>query len=84
MRTRGIDYSARPAYSGGLTPHEEALNVSAPVSRGPIGQRDLPPDKIRLSKEEMEICRGSGVDPVTYAQGKVRLAGEKKLGLRQN
>jgi hypothetical protein len=84
MRTRAIDYSARPAYSGGLTPSEESLFVAAPVSRGPIGQYDAPPDRIRLSKEEMEICKTSNVDPVTYARGKVELAKQKKLGLRQN
>jgi hypothetical protein len=84
LRTRAIDYSARPAYRGGLTEHEEALFVSAPVSRGPIGEYNAPPDRIRLSKEEMEICKGSNVDPVDYARGKVELAKQKKLGLRQN
>jgi hypothetical protein len=57
---------------------------AAPPSRdGTPGTYSERPGVIRLTPEEAELCRLSGVDYVTYAKGKQRLDREKKMGFRQ-
>jgi hypothetical protein len=66
-------------------PEESPIMYGAPPSKsGSPGTYSGGPSRITLSKEEAELCRLQGLDPITYAQGKLRLAKEKKLGLRQN
>lgn len=62
--------------------------VSAPVSREvPDGTvRSEPandPSRVKLTAEEVEAARLSGVSLREYAEGKLRLAREKRDGLRQ-
>lgn len=59
--------------------------VSAPVSREvPTGgERQLTPSQVRLSAEEQEIARASGISLRTYAENKIRLMKEKASGQRQ-
>jgi hypothetical protein len=80
-----MDYSERPAYR--RSTEEDALMVGAPPSRAaggvPENYVEESPSRVRLSVEEADLCRAQGLDPVTYAKGKLRLQREKKLGLRQ-
>ena len=59
--------------------------MSAPVSREvPDGiPRELKPSQVRLSPEEVEAARLSGISTVAYARNKLRLLREKASGQRQ-
>src|SRR5262249_30465836 len=63
---------------------DNPLAYAAPVSRsaGSMGQ-ELP-GRVTLSRAEVELARSTGVTLEDSAKGKMRLAHEKKLGLRQN
>ena len=60
--------------------------VSAPVSRelpGAIRERNENPNLVRLSAEQLEIARNSGISAADYARGLLRLEREKRAGERQ-
>jgi hypothetical protein len=59
--------------------------VSAPVSREtPTGAyREPSPSQVRLSAEERQIARASGISEVEYARNRLRLEREKRTGQRQ-
>ena len=67
-------------------PRGPAHFVSAPVSKTvPDGSlREWNPSQVRLSAEEVEHARVSGISATEYARQKLRLAREKAAGLRQN
>lgn len=63
---------------------ESARFVSAPVSRsnGPsYGGYRLSPSSIRLSKDERDIARASGMSDIEYARQKIKLSEMKAAGL---
>jgi hypothetical protein len=77
-----LDISELPAYR-----HDEnPMMIAAPPTRAGTGMPGsyFGKQRVRLSAEESELCRLAGLDPVTYAQGKLRLEKEKREGLRQN
>lgn len=60
--------------------------VSAPVSRGDVGssyREPTNPSQVKLTPEELQIAAASQISPTEYARQKLRLAAEKKSGLRQ-
>ena len=67
-------------------PRSEAHYVSAPVSREvPTGvTRELSPSQVRLSPDEIEHARVSGVSLKVYAENKLRLMKEKAAGWHQS
>jgi hypothetical protein len=59
--------------------------VSAPVSRGEIGgYREPSPSSVRLSGEEREIARASGISEVEYAKHKLAMLRKQRAGEIQN
>jgi hypothetical protein len=59
--------------------------VSAPVSRegGNGGGGYQPrPSQVKLTPDEVAAAQAAGIDLRTYTEGKLRLAKEKKEGLR--
>lgn len=81
----GGDYEEEPPVRQTRQPRASApaqRRVSAPVSpsggaRGPA----LRPGQIRLTEQQREAARISGVDEETYARGVARLAYEKSQGM---
>jgi hypothetical protein len=75
----------RPKPPRQAPPRTAAAIVSAPVSRDvPDGiPRELKPNQVRLSPEEIEAARLSGISTVEYARHKLRLLQEKASGQRQ-
>src|SRR5262245_39992895 len=68
------------------SPRASAMNYSAPVSReaptsGP--RIETNPSQVRLSAEEVEIAKASGISLTEYARQKLRLEAEKRSGIRQ-
>jgi hypothetical protein len=65
-------------------PRSAASIVSAPVSRGEVGgYREPSPSSVRLTPDELEIPRASGISPVEYARNKIRMQKEQRSGDRQ-
>jgi pyruvate/2-oxoglutarate dehydrogenase complex dihydrolipoamide acyltransferase (E2) component len=67
------------------TPAQErpgpASYVSAPVSRREVGgSRELSPRSVRLSPQEQEMARASGISDTQYAEGKLRMLKAKAAG----
>ena len=57
---------------------------SAPVSRGEVGgYREPSPSQVRLTLEQKEIARASGISETAYARNLLRLEREKRSGERQ-
>ena len=58
--------------------------VSAPVSRGPIGgYREPSPRQVKLTGEEQQIARASGISDIEYARNKLKMLRERAAGERQ-
>jgi hypothetical protein len=57
--------------------------VSAPVSRTVPGYREPSPRQTKLSVEEQQIARASGISDVQYAQNKLRMLRERASGQRE-
>jgi|SRR5215813_12751452 len=67
-------------------PGASAMTYSAPVSRevptaGPRVETN--PSQVRLSAEEVDIAKASGISLTEYARQKLRLEAEKRAGIRQ-
>jgi hypothetical protein len=63
-------------------PPSPASYVSAPVSRGDIGGPREPtsPSQVKLSPEEVEIARASGITPTEYARHKISMMRKQRAG----
>jgi hypothetical protein len=78
-----------PAFFAPRTsPHPEpspASFVSAPVSHDGVGSgyREPSPSSVRLTPEEQEIARASGISLTDYARNKLRMLREQASGERQ-
>ena len=65
-------------------PPDRAAMYSAPVSRGEVGgYREPSPSQVRLTLEQKEIARASGISETAYARNLLRLEREKRSGERQ-
>jgi hypothetical protein len=64
---------------------DEGFIVSAPVSRDTLGgsRIETNPARVKLTPEEVAAAQAAGITLRTYAEGKLRLALEKKQGIRQ-
>lgn len=65
-------------------PKDKAAMYSAPVSRGEVGgYREPSPSQVRLTLEQKEIARASGISETAYARNLLRMEREKRSGERQ-
>ncbi len=67
------------------TPPDRSGMYSAPVSRGSVGTgyREPSPRQVKLTPEEQQIARASGISDVQYAANKLRMLRERASGERQ-
>jgi hypothetical protein len=87
--SQGAPANAPAATVHASEPARPSIGLSAPVSReGAVSYSgSRPPDSptsVRLSRDEREIARASGMTEVEYAKNKIRLAQLKKAGLVQD
>jgi hypothetical protein len=74
-------FQPRPAPPAQTPESHRAAIVSAPVSRRDIGgPRELSPRHVKLTPEEQQIARASGISDVAYAEGKLRMMKAKANG----
>jgi hypothetical protein len=66
-------------------PPSPASYVSAPVSRGEVGSYHREPSlsSVRLSPQEKEIARASGISETQYAANKLKMLREQASGERR-
>ena len=62
-------------------PRSAAAYVSAPVSRGEVGgYREPSPSSVKLSPDEREIARASGISETEYARNKIAMMRKQRTG----
>jgi hypothetical protein len=75
----------RPPPAPSPTRAEPSAMYSAPVSRQApsAGYRETNPRQTKLSVEEQQVARASGISDVQYAQNKLRMLRERASGQRE-